>query len=176
MKLAAPKKESALRRFLSLASRIVLVTFAASATAQSASPAPSNPPTPQTAARPAHPTPPIRDPHSPGFVAATELPDGAVPPANVDGNFILGPAHPPAPQLTVHAGVPQGTVWWETFSLWGRRFGVAHPFGRGMTSVVHPTRDAATCAAGGRLETYAEKGHPTGQSTGRIIGMSGEKS
>ena len=29
---------------------------------------------------------------------------------NVDGNFILGPTHPPAPQSIVHAGVPQGTI------------------------------------------------------------------
>ncbi len=110
MKLAATKKESALRRFLSLTSRIVLLTFAASAAAQFGSPSPSSSPAPQAAARPTRPTPPTRDPHSPGFVAATELPDGTVPPANADGNFILGPTHPPAPQMSVHAGVPQGTV------------------------------------------------------------------
>ena len=41
----------------------------------------------------ARPTPPTRDPHTPGYVAAKELPDGAVPPADVDGNFIIGPTH-----------------------------------------------------------------------------------
>jgi len=46
-------------------------------------------------AKPAErPTPPTRDPHTPGYVAATELPDGPLPPANEDGNFILGPTHP----------------------------------------------------------------------------------
>ena len=45
------------------------------------------------------PTPPTRDPHSPGYVAATELPDGSNPPANADGNFIIGPAHPPAAEI-----------------------------------------------------------------------------
>jgi hypothetical protein len=41
---------------------------------------------------------PARDPHMPGFVAAKELPDGANPPVNADGNFILGPTHTPAPK------------------------------------------------------------------------------
>jgi len=104
------ERESTLRPCLALTSWIVLLAFAASAAAQSASPTPPTSPAPQTIARPARPTPPTRDPHSPGFVAATELLDGAVPPANVDGNFILGPTHPPAPQMTVHAGVPQGTI------------------------------------------------------------------
>jgi iron(III)-enterobactin esterase len=46
-----------------------------------------------SAQRTERPTPPARDPHSPGYVAAKELPDGAIPPANVDGNFIIGPTH-----------------------------------------------------------------------------------
>ncbi|MFL6438466.1 MAG: alpha/beta hydrolase [Terriglobales bacterium] len=45
------------------------------------------------------PTPPTRDPHTAGFVTATELPDRTIPPANVDGNFILGPTHDPAAEL-----------------------------------------------------------------------------
>ncbi|GMW01709.1 MAG: hypothetical protein AMXMBFR84_28460 [Candidatus Hydrogenedentota bacterium] len=56
------------------------------------------------------PEPPVRDPHSPGFVKATELPDGAVPPINVDGNFIVGPTHMPAPEMSVADGVPRGTI------------------------------------------------------------------
>ena len=46
------------------------------------------------------PTPPTRDPHTPGYVAAKELPDGEVPPADADGNFIIGPTHKPAPEMT----------------------------------------------------------------------------
>jgi enterochelin esterase-like enzyme len=56
------------------------------------------------------PTPPARDPHSPGYVAATELPDGAVPPVDAEGNFIIGPTHDRAPEMVVQPGVPQGTV------------------------------------------------------------------
>ena len=61
--------------------------------------------------RPARPTPPTRDPHTPGFVAARELPDGTVPPAETDGNFIIGPTHHPAPEMAVQTNVPQGTVY-----------------------------------------------------------------
>ena len=56
---------------------------------------------------PLRPVPPARDPHTPGFVAAKELPDGAVPPADADGNFILGPTHKPAAEMLVQPGVPR---------------------------------------------------------------------
>jgi iron(III)-enterobactin esterase len=59
--------------------------------------------------------PPTRDPHTPGYVQAKELPDGAVPAADADGNFIIGPTHNPAPEMTVQEGVPQGTV--HTFTM-----------------------------------------------------------
>ena len=68
-----------------------------------------------SAQRGARPRPPTRDPRTPGFVTATELPDGAVPPADRDGNFIIGPAHPPAPEMTPADSVPRGTV--HTFTM-----------------------------------------------------------
>jgi enterochelin esterase-like enzyme len=61
------------------------------------------------------PVPPTRDPLAPGYVQAKELADGAVPPADADGNFIIGPTHNPAPEMTVQDGVPQGTV--HTFTM-----------------------------------------------------------
>jgi enterochelin esterase-like enzyme len=42
---------------------------------------------------------PTRDPRSPGYVNAAELPDGSVPSPSSDGNFILGPTHNPAPEI-----------------------------------------------------------------------------
>jgi enterochelin esterase-like enzyme len=59
--------------------------------------------------------PPTRDPHSPGYVIAKELPDGANAPATQDGNFILGPTHKPAPEMTGPEGLSQGTV--ATFTM-----------------------------------------------------------
>ena len=55
--------------------------------------------------------PPIRDPHTQGFVNAKELPDTEVPPTNENGNFIIGPTHPPAPEMVVNPDVPQGTMY-----------------------------------------------------------------
>ena len=66
---------------------------------------------PPPPAPPARPTPPTRDPHTPGYVTAKELPDGANAPADADGNFIIGPTHNPAPEMTVQEGVPQGTIY-----------------------------------------------------------------
>lgn len=74
--------------------------------------APTEVPLPPGAARPQpRPPNPVRDPHTPGYVTARELPDGTNAPAKEDGNFILGPTHPAAPEMTVQEGVPQGTVY-----------------------------------------------------------------
>jgi enterochelin esterase-like enzyme len=67
-------------------------------------------------AAPAHSTPPIRDPNTPGYVTAKELPDGTNPPVDADGNFIIGPTHNRAPEMTVQTNVPQGTVYDFTMS------------------------------------------------------------
>ncbi len=56
------------------------------------------------------PVPPVRDPLTPGYVKATELPDGQVPPADADGNFIIGPTHAPAPEMNPAADVPKGRL------------------------------------------------------------------
>ncbi len=89
----------------------------------------------QVSASPCPPrlTPPTRDAHTPGYVKATELPDGANAPGNVDGNFILGPTHNPAPEMAEQAGVPQGTVY--TFDM------------ESKDSTIYPgiARDADTC-------------------------------
>jgi len=58
----------------------------------------------------ARPTPPTRDPNTPGYVTAKEVPDGTNAPANADGNFIIGPTHNPAPEMSAQ-DVPQGTVF-----------------------------------------------------------------
>ena len=79
---------------------------------QASTPAPG---APSAAAAPGQrgprPPAPTRDPHTPGYVDAKELPDGAVPSPTADGNFILGPTHNPAPEQAVQSGVPQGEVY-----------------------------------------------------------------
>jgi enterochelin esterase-like enzyme len=79
------------------------------------------------------PTPPTRDPAMPGFVQATDLPDGTVPPADRNGNFIVGPTHTAAPETVASDAVPKGTV--HEFTL------------TAAESTVYPTgiaRDAGT--------------------------------
>jgi iron(III)-enterobactin esterase len=86
------------------------------AAAPAASQTPPAAPAPQTTAPAPRPTPPTRDPNTPGYVAAKELPDGTLPPLDVDGNFIIGPTHAPAPEAVVQDGVPQGTICSLTMS------------------------------------------------------------
>src|SRR6185312_15584513 len=57
-----------------------------------------------------------RDPNTPGYVTAKELPDGEIPPADAVGNFIIGPTHNPAPEMTVQEAVPHGTIYNFTMS------------------------------------------------------------
>jgi enterochelin esterase-like enzyme len=64
----------------------------------------------------------VRDPNAPGFVKATELPDGAIPPANEDGNFIIGPTHNRAPEFEVEENVPHGTLYEFTMNSADSKF------------------------------------------------------
>src|SRR5215470_9539737 len=54
--------------------------------------------------------PPTRDPKSGHYPSATELPDGTLPPAGAEGNFIIGPTHAPAPETSAKDGVAKGTT------------------------------------------------------------------
>jgi len=92
-------------RLLNLAILVSLVAGLTMAQAP-ATPAPARAPRPQA---------PTRDPHTPGYVTAKELPDGDNAPANADGNFILGPTHNPAPEMTAQDNVPHGAI--ETFEM-----------------------------------------------------------
>ena len=67
--------------------------------------------TPPARPQTSHPNPafPTRDPHTPGYVTATQLPDGSIPAPTADGNFLIGPTHPPAPETTA-PGLTNGSV------------------------------------------------------------------
>jgi enterochelin esterase family protein len=92
---------------------IVIALAASAATTPAQNAAPAQQPAPTTPAAPApgnRPTPPTRDPQTPGYVSATMLPDGAVPPADAYGNFVIGPTRKPAPEMTVQPDALRGTV------------------------------------------------------------------
>src|SRR5437773_7203720 len=90
---------------------ICLMAGLGPAMAQTAAQRAPDRPAPAKASSGARQPPPTRDPNTPGYVKAKELPDGANAPINEDGNFILGPVHNPAPEMTVKEGVPQGEVF-----------------------------------------------------------------
>jgi enterochelin esterase family protein len=90
-----------------LLSAAVLVGLMAVVNPLPAADAPAKP----VARRPARPAPPTRDPHTPGYVEAKELPDGEVPPADVDGNFIIGPTHKRAADFATKDSAPQGKIF-----------------------------------------------------------------
>jgi len=98
-----------MRRATIIACYFCFVTAAASAGSQTPA-APAAAPAPIPAPRPARPAPPTRDPHTAGYVTATELADGANASPSADGNFVLGPTHPAAAESAVRPDVPQGTV------------------------------------------------------------------
>ena len=92
---------------------LIVVASGAHVAAQTAGGAPATPTPSGTAAAAApqpapRPVPPTRDPLTPGYVAAKELPDGTVPSPDADGNFIIGPTHNPAPEMTVRGN---GAAW-----------------------------------------------------------------
>jgi enterochelin esterase family protein len=131
------------------------------------------------------PTYPARDPHTPGYVKATELPDGSNAPADKDGNFIVGPTYTPAPEMatpemTAKEGVLQGTVIEFTMSSAESKLypGIArdaHTFGTAdpknpaklLVTTSRPAPYTRTVAV------YVPKQYVTGTVAPFIVGMDG---
>jgi len=136
--------------------------------------------TPPAAARPERPAPPTRDPNTPGYVTAKELPDGANAPANADGNFILGPTHNPAPETTAREGVPQGAVF--TFIMESSESkiypGIAREAGTfGKPDPADPAKLLVTtshpAAYSRRVTVYVPKQYVSGTAAPFIVGADG---
>src|SRR6186997_1645287 len=126
------------------------------------------------------PTPPTRDPKTPGYVTAKELPDGAVPPPAEDGNFIIGPTHNPAPEMTVQEGVPQGTVYNFTMSSADSRIypGVARDAGTfGTPDPNDPAKLVVTTSRPApytrRVSVFVPKQYVKGTTAPFIVGADG---
>ena len=157
-------------RLLSLAFLIGLMAGVDPATAQA----------PAAAPRPARPTPPTRDPHTPGYVAAKELPDGANAPANEDGNFILGPTHNPAPEMAAQEGVPHGSVFTFTMESVDSRIypGIARDTGTfGTADPTDPAKLIVTTSHPApytrRVAVYVPRQYVPGTAAPFIVGADG---
>jgi iron(III)-enterobactin esterase len=163
-----------MRCLLSIAFLSSLIAGVAPAMAQ------APPQAPPLAAHPARPTPPTRDPHTPGYVTATELPDGANPPADADGNFIIGPTHNPAPEMSEHDGVPQGAVYEFTMSSAGSKIypGIARePGTSGTPDPADPAKLVVTTSHPApytrHVAVYVPKQYVPGTAAPFIVGADG---
>ncbi len=131
-------------------------------------------------AKPARPVPPTRDPSTPAYVTAKELPDGANAPANVDGNFILGPTHNPAPEMTPQQGVPQGSVFTFTMESADSKIypGIVREAGTfGTADPSDPAKMLVTTSHPGpytrRVAVYVPKQYVPGTPAPFIVGADG---
>ncbi len=157
-------------RLLTIAIFIGLTAGSHPAVAQSPAPAP----------RPPRPAPPVRDPHTAGYVTAVDLPDGSNAPAKTDGNFILGPTHNPAPEMTAQDGVPQGEILTFTMESADSKlypgiareantYGTADPTdpAKMVVATSHPAPDSR------RLTVYVPKQYVPGTVAPFIVGADG---
>ena len=126
------------------------------------------------------PVPPTRDPNTAGYVQAKELPDGAVPPADANGNFIIGPTHNPAAETTVQEGVPQGTVYSFTMSSADSKTypGIAREPGTfGTVDPAEPAKLVVTTSHPApytrRVAVYVPKQYVPGTTAPFIVGADG---
>ena len=164
---------------LSLA--ILLALMGAHSAMSQGAGAPQTPTPPAQAAAPApRPTPPTRDPGTPGYVTAKELPDGALPPSDADGNFIVGPTHNPAPEMTVQDGVPQGTIYNLTMSSADSKIypGIARDAGTfGTVDPTDPAKLVVTTSHPApytrRVAVYVPKQYVPGTAAPFIVGADG---
>lgn len=132
---------------------------------------------PQTTTPP-RPVPPTRNPATPGYVSARELPDGEVPPADADGNFIIGPTHTPAPGMG--ATELQGTVHNFTIASTDSKFypGIAREPGTfGTPDPADPAKLVVTTSHPApytrRVAVYVPKQYVPGTVAPFIVGADG---
>jgi iron(III)-enterobactin esterase len=147
---------------------VACINLAPSATAQ------------QTPRRPARSAPPARDPKTPGYVSAKELPDGTIPPADADGNFIIGPTHDRAPEMISQGGVLRGTVHNLTMSSANSKIypGIARePKTSGTIDPTDPTKLVVTtshpAAYTRRVAVYVPTQYVPGTAAPFIVGADG---
>jgi enterochelin esterase family protein len=156
---------------------IGLITCAASSLAQIPAQTPS--PTPATAARPARTPAPTRDPKTPGYANAKDLPDGQNPSPKADGDFVIGPTHNPSPEMAVQPGVPQGEIFNFTMESTESKFypGIARE--ARAPGIAPPTSGAARAIASHlapytrKVAVYVPKQYVAGTVAPFIVGADG---
>jgi enterochelin esterase family protein len=123
---------------------------------------------------------PIRDPHTPGYVSARELPDGINPSPDFNGNFIIGPTHNPAPESIIQTNIPQGTIYRFTIDSKDSRIypGIARePNTFGTADPVNPAKLIVTTSHPApyirQVAVYVPKQYVAGTAAPFIVGADG---
>ena len=145
---------------------------------QTGAPQTPTPPTPGPAQKMARPQPPARDPNTPGYVKAKELPDGEVPSPKENGNFIIGPTHNPAPEMAVKEGVPQGQIFEFTMESKDSKIypGIAREPGPLRPDPADPTKlliNSHPAPYTRKVAVYVPKQYVPGQEAPFIVGADG---
>jgi iron(III)-enterobactin esterase len=132
------------------------------------------------AAPPKRAAPPTREPNTPGYVTAKELLDGANPPTDADGNFIIGPMHKPAAEMIVREVVPPGTVFNLTMKSVDSKIypGIARePNTHGTVDPADPAKLIVTSSHPApytrQLAVYVPKQYVAGTTAPFIVGADG---
>jgi len=161
-------------------SRLTVASLAVLAAGAQTPPPAQTPPQPQAKQqRPARPPAPTRDPHTPGYVDAKELTDGENAPVKADGNFILGPTHPAAPEMTAQDNVPHGEVIEFTMESTDSKIypGIAREQGTfAQPDPNNPTRLAVSSHPAPytrKLAVYVPKQYVRGTAAPFIVGADG---
>ena len=122
---------------------------------------------------------PTRDPFTPGYVKATELPDGQIPPVDTIGNYIAGPTHTPSPYMTAKDDVPKGRIEIITMSSTDSKIypGVARAAGaRIQEDPENPAKvtvESAPAPYTRRVGVYIPAGYAAGTIAPLIVGADG---
>jgi len=126
------------------------------------------------------PTPPARDPNAAGFVTAKELPDGTLPPIDADGNFVIGPTHTPAQEMSVSDDVPHGRICNLTMNSADSRIypGIARDQGTfGTPDPADPAKLVVTSSHPApyarRVAVYVPQQYVSGRAAPLIVGADG---
>jgi len=156
-------------RLLCVTGLLCLPVGTASATAQTSSASPAM----------ATPVFPTRDAHTPGYVAATDLPDGMNAPPDKDGNYILGPTHHPSEEITANEQIRGRVVEFAMTSADSKFFpGIARePKTFGVPDPQHPERLLVTtshpASYARRVAVYVPKEYVAGTAAPFMVGADG---
>lgn len=131
------------------------------------------------APKPVRPDAPARDPHTAGYVQAKELPDGTNAPPDADGNFILGPAHAPAPEILKPGGL-DGSLYLISMTSEESKIypGIARDANTfGTPDPADPAKLVVTTSHPApwkrRVEVYVPRQYVTGSEAPFIVGADG---